>query len=383
MTEVDEEVGSRYFQALAALERGDTGRAQREFEMLSLELPRFAPAWDGLGRCYELQGELKAAGECFRRAIRLDRRGWASRFHWGLALHRAGELKEACRWLREAARAAPAERRIHYRLGQCYFDLGDYAAARRCYDRALEQPERDLLDAELYVAIGVVETERGDFAAADTAYQRACLLSPDDPEVYYRWAVVTARQGDVLAAERLAARACALDSRSLRGPVLQVELALDSGRWESAGRHIDALAARDDGSRLAQALRAELDLRRGDPIAARAGALAALRSEGPASDQALDRALAVLRRLRGDRERCRGYRLVVEAGEGSRSYYRPFVVLAPDEGAARECVSDLQTELDSCPWSIVEVESFPHDGETEPGVYHVLLTRVLFDRAAE
>jgi hypothetical protein len=68
---------------------------------------------------------------------------------------------------------------------------------------------------------------------------------------------------------------------------------------------------------------------------------------------------------------------------GAHTYYRPYVVLAEDEDQARWFVAVLQDALDECPWVINETEEFAHQGEALPGVYQVLLTRVLFPREVE
>jgi tetratricopeptide (TPR) repeat protein len=382
MPSTEDDLEHRYLAATAALERGDVEMARRHFEVILADAPEFAPAWDGLGNCYEAEDDLKKAGDCFRKAMRLDRHGWRSRYNWGVALHRAGEVDKACRWLSEAAKLAPQERRIHQRLGLCYSDLGDYEEALRCYRRALEQPERGVTDAELYVEIGNVERDRGELEAADKAYERACLFSPNDPLVYYNWAVVAARQGDPDGAERLAVRAHALDPRSTRHLLLLINLAMDAGRWEAAEKRIADLQGLPDTDRLVYALRAELARRTGNPARARALVLETLRMDGPPSDQAVDRALATLRHLDAQLARCHGFRLVLEVLSGEHSYFRPYVLLAENEDQARSIVAELQDELDDSPWRIVETETFPHEheGETLVGVYHVLLTRVLFPR---
>jgi tetratricopeptide (TPR) repeat protein len=380
MTDSEDQICAHYLTAAATLERGDIDAARREFELLTLEAPRFAPAWDGLGNCHDAEGELERAIECYKRAIRVDRKNWRSRYNWGTALHRAGELREACKPLKAAAGLAPQERIIHQRLGLCYHDLGEYDEALRCFRKALEQPEREVLDSELWVQIGSSEAQKGDLEAADSAFQRACLLSPDDPAIFYHWAILTARTGDLSGAERLAIRARALDRRSIRYLLLLISLHMDGGRWDAAADRIDELKSMPDGERMATALRAELARRQGRFDQARRLVLDALTMQGPPSDHAVDSALLTLRQVRGVPARCTGYRLLVEAVCGDNSYFRPYVVLAEDEEQARWYVAELQDALDTAPWSILESESFPNEGETLPGVYHLLLTRVLFPR---
>ncbi len=380
MTEAEEEFCRRYLGAVACLDRGEIVAARREFEILVLDAPRFAPAWDGLGRCHEAEGELERAVDCFRRSVRLDRQGWRSRFHWGVALHRGGDLKAAAARLREAARLAPEERRILRSLGLVHYDAGEYEQALGAYRRALELPEREVLDAQLWLDIGRAESERGDHEAAEAAYERACFLCPDDPELFYHWALVCRRRGDMDGAQRLAERARALQPASLQYRLLPVTLAMDSGRPELAAERIDALQDLPGTERLREALRAELARRVGSPERARTHALRALSTEGPLCDQAVDRALATLREIRGQQVRCRGFRFLLEVVSGESSYFRPYVVLAESEEQALEFVAEMQDALDASAWHVVERESFEHPEDSLAGIYQVLLTRVLFPR---
>ena len=380
MIDIEEELCARYLTAAAALARGEVDNARRDFELLTMEAPRFAPAWDGLAGCWDADGQLKKAGEFYRKAIKLDGRSWRSRFNLGLALPRAGELKEACRWLRTAAAIAPDTRCIHFRLGVCQLDAGEYEDALRTFRRALQCPEREVSDTELYLHIGRAELELGELDAADEAYQKACLFSPDNATVFYQWALLCVKQGDPENAERLALRARGLDRRSLQTLLLLVNLAVDSGRWPVAQGRIEEIGTLPGGERLATALLADIALRKGDTESARELALQTLSMQGAPSAHGVDLALAALRELHALRGRCQGFRLVVEVDCGSQVYFRPYVVLAEDEDQARWFVAELQDALDGNGWRITETETFAHDGEALAGVYQLLLTRVLFQR---
>ncbi len=372
-----------YLSAMAALERGEVESARRTFQYVVNEAARFAPAWDGLGNCHAALGELAQAGECFRRAMRLDRASWRSRYHWGVELHRAGEIREACKWLRAAAKLGPEERRVHHQLALCHLDLGEWDQALRCLRRALETPELHVSDADLYALIGRAECGRGDYPAADRAYERACLFAPDSPQIFADWAVTTARSGDPEGALRLASRARALDPRSTRMLLLVMDLAMDLEAWSEAEHRIAELEATPELGRLRTALRAELDRRRGCPRSARTLALQALAMDGPPSDLAVDYALTTIRRLDGIETRCEGFRMLVEVICGDESYFRPYVVLAENEQQARWFVAQIQDALDDDPWRLVETEAFYHHNVSLAGVYQMLLTRVLFPREAE
>ncbi|MBM3457955.1 MAG: tetratricopeptide repeat protein, partial [Armatimonadetes bacterium] len=241
MLSPEDEFLQRYQAGAAALDRGDWERARREFERLTLDLPEFAPAWDGLGRALDGLGDLTRAGRCFRRSSRLDRGSWQSRYHWGTALYRAGDLLQSRRWLRAATRLGPAERANHHRLGLCLADLGDLTGALRSFHRALECPENGIADARLWVCIGDGERDRGEYDQADAAFQRACLLAPSDPVVYHHWALLARRREAWDEAEQLARRARALERDGFRALVLLVELALERSDWSAAEVRIGEL----------------------------------------------------------------------------------------------------------------------------------------------
>ena len=381
-TSLEEDVCRRYLEARAALERGEIFPARRELEALTEDFPGFSPAWDSLGSCWDADGDLKRAGECYRRAWRVDRRNWRSRLNWGKALHRSGDLPTACRALREAARFARKERCVHHALGRCLADRGDHDAAVRAFQEALTQAEADVPDAQLYTDLARSECERGNYETADEAFQRACLLSPDDADLYYHWAVLSARAGSPEVADRLAVRSAGLERGAqrvaVRAPILRVCLALDAGDADAARTRIEELERLTGAQRLGCVLRAELARRSGTPGTARELALEALRMAGHPADQAVDRALALLRELEGRYLRCQGYRLLVEADTEDGCFFRPYVVLAPNAEEADGYVAALQDALDSLPWRIVERGAFPHRGKAQPGVYQVLLTRVIF-----
>lgn len=373
-----DEIYERYRTAEAALERRDLERARRQFEHLTLDAPGFAPAWDGLGQSLEGLGDLTGAGRCFRRAARLDPRNWRSRSLWGAALYRSGDLLGARRWLRRAAGLGPEVRVVHYHLGRCLADLGDLTGALRCFDRALTCAEGEITDTEVWIRIGDALRDREQYPEAEAAFERACLLAPEDRAVYHHWALLSRRREDWEDAERLARRARALEREGCRSLLLLVDLALDQQHWEAAQERISQLQGAAGQPRLAHAYRALLAFRRGDTDAARTQAFTALALAEPIYDGAADRALEVLRNLRGWRAQCRGYRLLVEVQCGEEVEYRPYLVLAPDEATARTFVQEFQAHLDPLPWKIIEVLVFRRHGEALVGVYQVAIPRVRF-----
>jgi Tfp pilus assembly protein PilF len=350
--------------ANAALERGQAERARRLFEILTLDHPYLAPAWDGLARAHAAEGNPQAAGACFRRAARLDPRAWAPRLNYGLALEQAGRPREALRWLRAAAAVAPGERRVLRELARCQALAGQARPALRTLRAALAQPEGAVADADLHLAIANLESQQGELAAADRAYEQACLLRPGDAEILYHWAVLSARAGDPESADSLAAQVQRLEPAGVRGWLLRVRLAWDLAAWATVET---LLAAAPQQPGLTEAVRAETSRLRAHRKAAREGALAALRAG--ATGAAADLALETLRELRGMRGVARGFRLVLETDGGDWNAYRTVVALAEDAGQAAWFVAEIQEALAEPPAAVSEMETFTADGGALLGVY--------------
>src|SRR5688572_5166301 len=142
----DEELLERYVAARRLLDDGDSIHARREFESLTFDAPGFSAAWDGLGGCFEAEGELKRAFDSYRKAIRVDRRNWRSRYNLGVALQRSGDAAGAVRWFRDAIKIAPKQRCLYLELGRSFAERGDHRGALRAFEDALKQPEDDISD---------------------------------------------------------------------------------------------------------------------------------------------------------------------------------------------------------------------------------------------
>jgi tetratricopeptide (TPR) repeat protein len=367
----------KYLAAHTELEQGAVEQALRKFEHLTLDAPEFAPGWVGLGQARAADGDLDGARPCFRRAMRLDRRGWGGEFHWGVVLHRSGSPRDARRWLTVAARKAPDDRRVLQALALCLSDLGDWKGALRALQTALSGDERFVPDAELLGNLGDLHSLRGDYGEADAAFQRACLLRPNDAGLIRRWAQAARRGGDLETAVRMARLASGLEAPEHDALVLLIELAFEREDWAGAEAALVRLEQRRGAARLSVALGAEKDRLSGQGEAALEGAVRVLQMEGAGADPAVDLALGTLRALWGRPAACRGFRLLVRAVVGDHAYYRPYVVLAPNEGEAREAVEQLQSRLDTAPWEVLEVDRIPHRSKAQSGVYQVLLSRVL------
>ncbi len=117
------------------------GQAAEQLEAALRLAPRFAPAHDRLGQCFEGMGEHEQASAAYRRAIELDEASgrkspWPA-FHLGSLLHDLGRLAEAQAALERAAAVDPPQAAVHYELGVVLRKLGEWAAAAESLERAV------------------------------------------------------------------------------------------------------------------------------------------------------------------------------------------------------------------------------------------------------
>lgn len=198
----------------AARETGDLEAAENYYNKLHAQAPRLI-SWARLAHVAELRGNLSAAATMLERAME------------------AGTKK-----------AAPPET-----IAWCYAVLGEVElkrgkpeAARKHYRAGLERsPEHPLVLEHL----AELETEQGNLAAAEAAYQRI-LAQRDDPNVRLRIADLLERRGKRDEAARIREEITRYFERLVEAgnegylrPLAELNLA--AGRYQRAA----ALAARD------------------------------------------------------------------------------------------------------------------------------------------
>lgn len=114
-------------------------------------------------------------------AARPDAQAWVH-YSLGISSYALARYKEATdAWERVRTAAADFE--------PVYFDLVDAYLQQREYDRAIRTAraalERWPQDAEIYEALGVVQTVRGSLDDAVKSFREAMTRAPDDPNVYF------------------------------------------------------------------------------------------------------------------------------------------------------------------------------------------------------
>ena len=128
----------------SAYERtGRLGEAEEVFERLLERVPTHHPALNYLGYMWADRGEnLDRALELVRRAVAAEPEEGSYVDSLGWIHYQLGEHELALRYLQRAATLIPGEPEVQEHLGDVQSALGDPAAARLAYRRALDLAER-------------------------------------------------------------------------------------------------------------------------------------------------------------------------------------------------------------------------------------------------
>jgi tetratricopeptide (TPR) repeat protein len=174
-------------EAEAALQRGDSARAEAiSAEIVGTE-PQNAAAWHLLGLARQKLGQLEPAIEALTKAANQDRR--VSRYQHDLAnaLLDDGKIDRAISSFRRALRIDETLAEAHNDLGAAYFQKGWHGEAEQCFRKAIEhKPEHGIA----YANLGAALRKQGRLSESRRAYQRALLLKLRNLlPVFLRWRI--------------------------------------------------------------------------------------------------------------------------------------------------------------------------------------------------
>lgn len=156
---------------LGYLSRGDLTRAKEKLDRAMEIDGNSAIVHNAFGILYQVDGDSETAERHFQRAIRIDPRFALARNNYGAFLYDQGRYGEAIEQLQAAARDPfyRSRAQVYENLGICYLKIGDAAAARDSFTRAIginaEQPRSLLELAELAF-------RQPDYVTARKWYQR-------------------------------------------------------------------------------------------------------------------------------------------------------------------------------------------------------------------
>ena len=214
-------------QAIAAQQNGETANAIQLYQRVLELRPRWGPAEYNLGLVISVEKRYSEAIELFNRALKDDSSLTGSYLFRGIAYYNVGDFHRALSSLRSFADAQPADPNVHYYLAGSYSALGDYPEAAReylkqvritprrgdlyyylghCYLAMARQNLRTLSSApagEYYKALilGDQEAQVGKLPIADQDIQRAIQMDPQRTEAYVELGNLYLRKGQFAGAQ--------------------------------------------------------------------------------------------------------------------------------------------------------------------------------------
>ncbi|MDE2886744.1 MAG: tetratricopeptide repeat protein [Gemmatimonadota bacterium] len=176
-----------YNQAVAQVAAGALGQAVGLFQSAIDAYDKHAPSYVALGHIHLERGELDAAEEMFRQALRKKKR-FAPAFN-GLGLvygRRPKALRQAIDAFRNALRADKAYVEAQYNLAETYRRFGS-SETLRAYRKVVKM-DSDHPDA--LFQIGVIEEAKGEYGKAEKAYVSQISVNPHHYEARLQYGIV-------------------------------------------------------------------------------------------------------------------------------------------------------------------------------------------------
>ncbi len=156
----------------------DYPRAAQELEEAVKQYPRFAAAWNLMGRTRLALGDASAAREAFARSISADPKYIEPYIHLARYEAQQGRWADANKWIAGGQRLDPSVPDLNYLGALVNFQLGQFEAAERS---ALEV--RKSADVErfpmTYFILGTIQAQRGDLQSAAANLRRYLQSGPD------------------------------------------------------------------------------------------------------------------------------------------------------------------------------------------------------------
>lgn len=166
---------------LALYRRGEIGAAGEAFREALKVNPEFARGHFNLGILFKDQGEYLTALEHFQRVVQLVPSWFEAVSNCGFALDSLGRVDESIACFENALKLQPDNVQVMLALGAALMKLQSYPQALLCFQRALQ---RNSLDEILQNKVGIALQHVGDCDAAIDCFQRAVKLRRDFVPAY-------------------------------------------------------------------------------------------------------------------------------------------------------------------------------------------------------
>ena len=191
-------------------EHGRWDLAVHAFRRATRLLPDYAEAWAYLGEAYQHLDRQPDALTALEQALESDIDSLAANAFTAIYWQRQGDLAQARRYLKRAARLESRNPALQIYLGELWAQEGELDTAQLYYQNAIDLARRDPAVWRAYADF-CLRYSLDLHTQALPAARQAVLLAPDDPDSLDTLGLVLFRLGDRLNAERSWRRALAQD----------------------------------------------------------------------------------------------------------------------------------------------------------------------------
>jgi len=188
----DDPAFALYRQAVEAVDRKDYQRARQLAGQAIAQYPNHLLAHYLLGQAAMAESRWDDAVTAFESVLALYGGSFAARRELGIALEQLGRTDEARHAWDAALALRPDDEDVRARVAFMLLRAGDRDAAAGHLQALADRPSTM---PEVWVALGRIQYERGQFAASEKAFARAVQLR-DDGKSWFNLAVVRYRLED-------------------------------------------------------------------------------------------------------------------------------------------------------------------------------------------
>jgi protein O-GlcNAc transferase len=221
------------------LRRRDPAAAYVALTRAAERAPRNPDPWFHLGNLQREQQDFAAAVAAYQTASALAPASPSLLNNLGLALEGAGDPDRALAAYRAALTAQPGQRQALGNLAHLLCRRGHYAEAARLGDEYLRRFAD--ADAVVWSDRGICAQQLGDHARAQTNFEQACNLAPDDARILANLGSVLVERGDFERALTVLAQASALEPAALYASSLLVFCQAELAHWPGLDARHDAI----------------------------------------------------------------------------------------------------------------------------------------------
>ena len=176
-------------------------------------------------------GNIEAAENYYREAIKLNPRYDVAWYNLGLFQRSAGKLQEAIKSQKSAIALNSKDAEYHNELALCYLDSNLWELSKNCFQEAAAVASKD--DLHIYTTnIGLAEAELGNIEAAENYYREAIKINPRYDTAWYNLGLLQRSAGQLQEAIKSQKNAIASNPKDAE---YHNELGLcyfDSNLWE-------------------------------------------------------------------------------------------------------------------------------------------------------